>query len=277
MNFAVLNPDNMRRVPHVRIAGIPAAVVSELGLAKLMSDDCSRFRAGLLRRPVTVMDVNGQAVSLFARDPDYARALESASIVHADGQFLVTFSRFCSRKIPERTATTDFIHAAAQKAQDDGLSFYLLGGEEGIARECADRLKELYPNLQVAGYRSGYFSEEEEESVIEEVNASGADIVWVGLGKPKEQLFVSKNRSKLHCAWVVTCGGCFNFITGDYSRAPKWMQAAGMEWIHRMLTGPRYLLTRYLTTVPHALWLTLYWMIAGRNEASVEFDQKKEI
>jgi N-acetylglucosaminyldiphosphoundecaprenol N-acetyl-beta-D-mannosaminyltransferase len=256
-----------KRVPHVRIAGIPAAIVSQQDLTDLMSEDCNRFRGGELGQPVTVMDVNGQAVSLFARDDRYARALENASIVHADGQFLVIFSRFCRRKIPERTATTDLIFAAARRAEELGFSFFLLGGTEQINRECANALLRLYPNLRIAGRRNGYFSEADQADVIAEINASGSDVVWVGLGKPKEQVFVTSFQDQLSCAWIVTCGGCFNFVAGDYRRAPPWMQRAGLEWLHRMCTGPRYLVLRYFTTVPHALWLTFYWMFARQDDA----------
>ena len=78
--------------------------------------------------------------------------------------------------------------------------------------------------------------------------------MWVGLGKPKEQLFCLRNRSALHATWAITCGGCFSFVTGDYRRAPRWMQHAGIEWLFRAMTNPK-LLWRYATTNPHAALL----------------------
>lgn len=262
------------RVEHRRIGGVPVAVVSEAELVSCMAEDCKRQRAGVLGRPVVVADTNGQAISMQANDPAYARALEAADIVHADGQFIIWLSRlFGGKAIPERTATTDLIHAAAKAAAEGGLGFFLLGGTEDINRRCAERLVALYPDLNIAGRRNGYFGADEEEAVLDEIRKSGADVLWVGLGKPKEQHFALRAREVLGCAWIVTCGGCFNFVAGDYRRAPGWMQRAGLEWLHRMATGPRYLVHRYLVTIPHALWLVLLHdvlKIGGRSRGGEE-------
>lgn len=243
-------------VEHRRIGGVPTAIVSEAELVSCMVGDCQRIRASASLRPVVVADTNGQAIALRAGNPAYARALEAADIVHADGQFIVWLSRLLGgRAIPERTATTDLIHAAARAAAEQGLGFFLLGGSEDINRRCAERLAALHPGLRIAGRRNGYFTPAEEADVMAAIRASGADVLWVGLGKPKEQAFALRAREALDCGWIVTCGGCFNFVAGDYRRAPRWMQRAGLEWLHRMATGPRYLIRRYLVTIPHALWL----------------------
>ena len=120
---------------------------------------------------------------------------------------------------------------------------------------CAQVLQADYAGLQIVGQHSGYFAESEERAICDEINASGADVVWVGLGKPREQQFCVRNRHRLTAGWMVTCGGCFGFVTGQYPRAPGWMQRAGFEWLHRLATNPRRLFWRYLTTNPHALFL----------------------
>jgi N-acetylglucosaminyldiphosphoundecaprenol N-acetyl-beta-D-mannosaminyltransferase len=249
---------------------VPTAIASEHDLILSMIEDCRSFRAGTLPGAISVLDTNGQAVSLYARDPAFARTLETASIVHADGQFIVTLSRFCGReRIPERTATTDFIHAAAAAAEARGLTFYLLGGTPEVNRASEAALGRLYPRLRIVGRRHGYFAEDEVGGILADINTCRPDVLWVGLGKPKEQFFVSENRHRLACAWVVTCGGCYNFLTGGYARAPRWMQVAGLEWVHRMFSGPRHLVRRYLTTTPHALWLSLYWLAVGRDRGAL--------
>ena len=86
-----------------------------------------------------------------------------------------------------------------------------------------------YPGLEIAGRRNGYFKTEDEDEICEQINASGAEIIWVGLGKPAEQAFCVRNRSKLKARWMITCGGCFNFVTGSYPRAPRWMQESGFD------------------------------------------------
>lgn len=255
------------RVDHTSVGGIPVAIASEADLISTMVEDCRARADGTLERSVAVFDCNGQAISLYQTDPGFAASIDSADIVHADGQFVVWMSRLGGdQPVPERTATTDFIHAAAQAAAAEGFSFYLLGGPEDVNARCAARLTELYPTLKIAGRRDGFFGPEDEQSVVDEVNASGADIVWVGLGKPKEQAFCARHHASFNAAWVVTCGGCFNFVTGDYARAPAWMQRAGLEWVHRMATGPRYLIGRYALTIPHAIWLVLRKDLLARRK-----------
>jgi len=116
-------------------------------------------------------------------------------------------------------------------------------------------MQQMYPSLDIAGRRNGYFSAADEAKVCQEINESGANVVWVGLGKPLEQAFCVRNRDRLNAAWLITCGGCFNYVTGAYARAPEWMQKAGLEWVHRLLTEPKKLGWRYLTTTPLALIL----------------------
>ncbi|OLP59285.1 glycosyl transferase [Xaviernesmea oryzae] len=189
-------------------------------------------------------------------DKAYREDLLKADVIHADGQPLVIASRMLTRSpIPERTATTDLFHDCARAAEISGKSFYLLGGTKDVVTACAAKMQALYPRLKIVGVRDGYFSESEEEAVCRDINESGADIVWVGLGKPKEQSFCVRNRHRINKGWLVTSGGCFNYVTGHYSRAPQWMQASGMEWIHRMLTQPRKLGWRYFSTTPVALYL----------------------
>ncbi|WP_170426009.1 WecB/TagA/CpsF family glycosyltransferase [Ruegeria arenilitoris] len=248
------------RLPHILVGGMPVALASDEQLNAAMLEDVERRKCGSLHRAVTVFDSNAHAISSYASDESFAKVINSADIVHADGQIVVWASKIAhdGPGIPERTATTDFIHTAAKVAQENGLSFYLLGGVENINRDCAEKLTEMYPGLKIAGRRNGYFSDAEEDDVVADINASGADILWVGLGKPKEQFFSARVAPKLeNCAWVVTCGGCFHYIVGDYPRAPLWMQNCGLEWVHRIATGPRYLFSRYLVTLPHALSIVL--------------------
>ena len=240
-------------LPTSHVGGMNIVTASRQALAAAMVADCASRDAGA-GRPRLVFDANGHALSLRRTDPEYRRAVDQADIVHADGGFLIPASRWmCPQPIVERSATTDMIHDFAAAAAEAGLSFYLLGGTEEVNAECARRLSHQYPRLRIVGRRNGFFPAAEEGAVVDEINACAPDVLWVGLGKPKEQIFSVTYRDRLRAGWVVTCGGCFNYITGNYRRAPEWMQRHHLEWVHRMCTEPRKLLWRYVVTTPHAL------------------------
>ncbi len=207
--------------------------------------------------PRLIFDINGQGISMHARDARYRELVRAADVVHADGQIVVLASKMVrgAAQISDRSATTDMIHDLAGLSATRPIRFFLLGGPEGLAEKAAVALRQLYPQLQIVGTQHGYFSEGESVEICERISAAQPDVLWVGLGKPREQAFCVMHRSQLRVPWVVTCGGCFNFLTGDYRRAPRVMQRLGLEWLHRMGTQPRRLFWRYLTTTPHALWL----------------------
>lgn len=227
--------------------------MSRQDLVDAALEDCSKLGPARL-----VFDANGHALSLARTDAEYSRAVRQADIIHADGGFLVTLSqKLRLPPIPERSATTDMIHDFAKAFSGTGHGFYLLGGEERVNEDCSRILSETYPLLEISGRRNGFFSSAEEEEIVDNINASGASILWVGLGKPKEQDFCIRWRDRLNVKWVITCGGCYNYVTGDYGRAPEWMQRTNMEWIYRMATEPQKLFWRYAITSPHAMWIAL--------------------
>ncbi|MEN3975909.1 WecB/TagA/CpsF family glycosyltransferase [Emcibacter sp. SYSU 3D8] len=250
------DPIKRRSVRHIVIGGVPTAVLGSQGLADRMVADCLAHRAQPDRWPTMVFSTNGHTLSMAAVNRRFRDNLLKADIIHADGGVIVAASRFTDANIPERTATTDFIHQAGQSAVDaGGLRFFLLGSPEDINRAAGERLEALYPHVTIVGQHHGYFKPEDEAEICDLINSSGADVVWVGLGKPLEQEFCVRNRSRIRAGWIITCGGCFHYLTGDYRRAPVWMQRWGLEWLHRMVFGPSYLIARYLTTNPHAIYL----------------------
>lgn len=241
--------------PKVNIGGIPIDAMSRQDLVAMALQDALANKTHRLA-PKLVFDANGQAISLAATNDKYRTDLLSADIIHADGGALVSYSkRFTASPIPERSATTDMIHDIAEAFSKHGLTFFLLGAEEDVNRTCATLLESKYPGLRIAGRHHGFFNDL--EVVAEAIRASQADLVWVGLGKPLEQEVARKLKPLVTASWLITCGGCFNFITGKYKRAPMWMQRINMEWLHRMVSHPRKLFWRYAITNPHALYLML--------------------
>ncbi len=241
----------------VRVGGIDTACLSRAALARMMLQDCLIARRNDQRQPKLVFASNGHAIALAARDESFRAVFQQADIIHADGQAAVFASRMTATPIPERSATTDFIHDASRMAAQHGLRFFLLGATDEANALAAWRLRESYPGLQIVGRRHGYFSRGEEKDLCDEINLTQPDVIWVGLSVPLEYEFSVRNKARLRAGWLVTCGGCYNFIAGAHKRAPRWMQAAGLEWLFRVIQEPRRLFWRYAVTNPLAIFLLL--------------------
>lgn len=250
-----------RPYKEVIVGGVKIACLSRRELTDLMVEDCLAARTA--PAPRLIFSANGNSIARAARDAEFRAHYETADVIHADGQPVVLASRLLTKApIPERSATTDYFLDAAETARNHGLRFFLLGATESVNARCAELLSQRYPGLEIAGRKNGYFSLEDEAAVCEEINAAHADVVWVGLGVPLEQAFCARNRHRLNAGWLVTCGGCFNFVTGDYSRAPRWMQAAGLEWLYRLAREPKRLFWRYAVGNPRAIFLMLTRTVA---------------
>lgn len=241
------------------VGGFRTAVIGRTELADLMVRDCLANRAspgGDL--PKLVFSSNGQGLALAARDSAFANAMEEADLVHADGMPVVFASRLTEHRLPERIATTDFFHDAAEAATAAGLRFFMLGSTAEENEAAVAAIRRIYPGLEIVGSHHGYFADTEDEAVCAQIRASGADVVWVALGKPRQELWSVANRERLRgVGWVKTCGGLYSFLAGTAPRAPRWAQRVGLEWFFRMANDPRRLARRYLTTNAVALYRLL--------------------
>ena len=250
--------DRRWSVPAAQIGGLPIALINRADSAELMLDAALRRRGSTLP-PVIFISANGQVLSMSARHPMVRKLFLAADLIHADGMPLVLVSRlFHKRPLPARVCTTDLFHDVARVAPSRGARMFLLGATKEVIDEAARRIRRLYPALDLAGHASGYMRRaEDEERVIELINAARPDILWLGLGIPAEQAFAVRNRNRLRVGLIKTSGGLFDYISGKNARAPAWMQHAGLEWAFRTYLEPRRLAGRYLATNPHALFLLL--------------------
>jgi N-acetylglucosaminyldiphosphoundecaprenol N-acetyl-beta-D-mannosaminyltransferase len=242
----------------VFVAEIPVAPLSTQQWIDLMLSDHRAIKRGEERTQYHAA-INGNCISAFARESRFRNALAKADAIAADGVPVMLAARLLAkRRIPDRAATTDLFHDLAQAASDAGLSMYFLGATEEENKIAVDRVRTLYPRLQIAGRHHGYFGKDDEPDIIATVNASKPDIVWLALGMPREDIFASRYRDHFPgVTWIKTCGGLFNFLSGSRSRAPQWMQNNGLEWLYRTALEPRRLFWRYLTTNIHAIWLMI--------------------
>ena len=204
-----------------RIGGFDTIAVTRAELAEIMASDCLAARQAESPVPRLVFSSNGQGLALASQSQDFEAAMTAADIVHADGMPVVLASRLLGGvRLPERISTTDFFHDAARVAVRDNLRFFVLGGEESENERVVEAMKSLYPGLEICGRQHGYFSEGDEAAICERIVASGTDVLWVGLGKPKQEFWSVRNREQLRgVGWVKTCGGLYSFLTGDAPRA----------------------------------------------------------
>jgi len=233
----------------VWIGGVPVERFTSGQWCKLMIRDWQRKqREG--GAPKVVTTVNGQVVSLFAEDAIFRETVLKTDHVAADGMSVVFASRMATgAPLPERVATTDWFHAAAKAASRHGIRFYILGATARMNQLAVERIRLLYPYLQLAGARDGYFDRGNIEQVAQEIAATRPDILWIGVGNPEQLLLAHAFRQLIPgLTWVRTCGGLFDFLSGMRSRAPTAIQKVGLEWAYRMALEPKRLGWRYATT-----------------------------
>src|ERR1700734_3584909 len=242
-------------VPRISLGGLRLAVLDIEQTANFMIDVVFPIRR--VDRPLYLTSANGEVLARCSTEPMTGRLFRAADLINADGQPLVTVSRFkSSMPLPERVATTDLFDVVARKAETAGLTFYMFGADEEENAAAVANVRKMHPDLKVVGRSHGYLKGEALRAKVDEINALAPDYLWVALGVPYEQAFVEEFTPRLFNVGVIkTSGGLFNFLSGSRVRAPRWMQQMGLEWAWRIWLEPRRLFWRYLTTNPRALYL----------------------
>jgi N-acetylglucosaminyldiphosphoundecaprenol N-acetyl-beta-D-mannosaminyltransferase len=182
------------------------------------------------------------------KNEDLARAVNRARFVVADGQSLVWGSRLLGDALPQRVAGVDLIDPLAARAAHEGLGVYLLGATEEVCERMVERLTREHPGLRICGHAHGYFEKEEEQARADEVAASGAQILFVAMGVPRQESFLESHWEALGVPFAMTVGGSFDVLSGRLRRAPVLIQKVGLEWAFRLAQEPGRLWRRYLVT-----------------------------
>jgi N-acetylglucosaminyldiphosphoundecaprenol N-acetyl-beta-D-mannosaminyltransferase len=202
-----------------------------------------------------------------ASDVELQNLLAGATLRVADGMPLLWASRLARAPKLERIPGSELIYSLAAAAAHHDRSIYIIGGGEGSAERAGVNLGEHAPGLRVVGaegpWMSAAVTDEEIEPIIARLEQADPDIVFVGLGFPKQERFIAKCRERLPATWFLGCGQAVNFAAGEETRAPLWMQRSGLEWVHRLLSEPRRLLGRYLGDIPFAVAVLCVSMISG--------------
>lgn len=245
----------MDAVPPERI------VVEGLPIVRLSTDEVvDRIFADLaVGRGGWVVTANLDFMQRAGENP-LARDLYSrADMIVADGAPLLWAARLMGQPLPERVTGSDLVWILAERAAREDRSLYLLGGDGDAAQVAAEKLRKRYPGLRIVGHSNPSLSSPpspaELQSIREDVLAANPDLLYAGFGSPKQELVIKALRNDLPSVWMMGCGISLSFIAGTHPRAPRWMQMAGFEWVHRLLSEPRRLAPRYLRNIPYAIKL----------------------
>ena len=184
-----------------------------------------------------VVTANPEIVEVCREDEDARAAINGADMVLADGIGVIYGAKILGTPLKGRVTGIGFAQALMARMAENGKSLFLLGAKPGIAQLAAEKLVETYPGLKIAGTHDGYFKED--APVLEEIRASGADVVFVCLGAPKQEKWMRTNGEATGAHLLVGLGGCLDVFSGTVQRAPELFQKLGLEWFHRLLKDPK--------------------------------------
>jgi N-acetylglucosaminyldiphosphoundecaprenol N-acetyl-beta-D-mannosaminyltransferase len=230
-----------------------------------MDETVSRCRDLVISgRPAQHVVLNAGKCVLMEDEPDIREIVKGCDLVNADGQSVVWAARFLGIRVPERVAGIDLMGRLIALCEKEGWSIYLLGATDEVLDAFEAEAMRRHPRLTVAGRRNGYFRAEQEVALAEAIRASGARLLLVGISSPLKERFLARHISRIGPLLAMGVGGSFDVWAGKTTRAPVWMQRAGLEWFHRFAQEPRRMWKRYLVGNLRFAWIVLRARFATR-------------
>ena len=221
------------------------------------------------KRKMFVVYANSDVIVKAEKDAKLRTAINSADLVLADGMPLVWISRFYKRPLKERIAGSDMVPGICEMAWKEGYSLFLLGGQRGVPEAAADNLTRLFPGITIKGVYSppmGFEKDQKEVELIrKKVSDSGAEILIVCFGCPKQENFIYENREYYGALVSVCAGATIDFLAGRIRRCPKWMAKAGLEWFYRFLKEPKRLFKRYFIDDMYIFYIALKYRFNSKE------------
>lgn len=188
----------------------------------------------------SVITPNPEIVMLATKDDVFHQIIEEADLVVPDGIGVVIASRLKKGdKLTERVAGYDLVQNTMKEAVEQGYKYYFLGSKPGVSEKAAEKMREAYPGIEIVGTRDGYFKPEDEERILQDINESGANILLVALGAPRQEKWMVQHRHQMPQIKVaIGVGGSLDVMSGSVKRAPLAFQKLGLEWFYRLLKEP---------------------------------------
>jgi len=210
-----------------------------------------------------IVTPNAEIIMAAQKNEKLREALNAADLSFPDGIGVVIASKYLGTPLSERTAGFDLMMEIIRIAHKMGLSIFLLGGKPGVADEAARNIQRKFPGIKIAGTNHGYFSEDEEKIIIENINKSKPDVLLVAMGAPKQELFIIRYKNVMKTKIAMGVGGSLDVLSGRVKRAPVLLQKAGLEWFYRLVTQPSRI--RRMGALPMFIFKVILSKGKGRN------------
>lgn len=204
--------------------------------------------AMLTKKQTQHVAINVAKLVKMRRDPELRRDVTESDIIGIDGAGIVWGARALGIKVPERVAGIDLMERLLALCSVQNFRPYLLGAKRSVLEKTIRNAHRYWPGLVLAGYRDGYFTEEEEIEVVEDIKKSAPDCLFIALPTPRKEKFLHCYRDTLGVPFIMGVGGSFDVLAGEVSRAPHSMQSAGLEWLYRIYQEPKRMWWRYFST-----------------------------
>lgn len=230
---------------------VGSTAIGPLSILRMSSEEAVQLvqTSVKLRYPIEIAICNAHTTLTALDDPAFAATLQEMTLLN-DGIGIDLASRFLNGKgFPDNLNGTDLVPAILSEI-DLPLRIFLLGANETRVQLAKEHIERVYPRHQVVGARNGYFDMSDCDSVCTEINRAAPDLLLVGMGNPRQEYFIVQNRAHLDATVAIGVGALFDFMSGSVIRAPKMVQAAGLEWLFRLLQEPRRLFRRYVVGIP---------------------------
>ncbi|NMC78312.1 MAG: WecB/TagA/CpsF family glycosyltransferase [Chloroflexi bacterium] len=252
--------------PRLNILGVG---VSAIGMADALHKVDEWIHT---RQPHYVCVTPAHAIMECQRDPKLADIYNHSGLTTPDGMAIVWLLKWYGYAGVERVYGPDLLQAVCQVSPARGYRHYFYGGTPAVVAQLAQKLQRSYPGLQVVGFESPPFrplSEAEDAAGVERIRAAQPDVVWVGIGSPRQERWMQAHLDRLEVPVLVGVGAAFDFLSGAKRQAPPWMQRMGLEWFFRLLSEPGRLWRRYLLGYPQFVVLVLLQRL-GLRRYSIE-------
>jgi N-acetylglucosaminyldiphosphoundecaprenol N-acetyl-beta-D-mannosaminyltransferase len=209
------------------------------------------------QRSIHHVAVNAVKVVNAQNNASLKASIVNCDIINADGKAIVWASRILNKPLPERVAGIDLMEELVIMAAEKKYQIFLLGAKEEIVTKVVEVYTTKYGKEIIAGYRNGYFKQEEEKQIAEQIANSKATILFVAMTSPKKEIFLNTYKNIIQTPFIMGVGGSFDVVSGFVKRAPKWMQNWGLEWFFRTIQEPRRMWKRYLFGITIFAFLVL--------------------